>query len=379
MQRFPGRSDSSVAQKESPRRGSTAVGRAREGDGMENSIDGSGTGAGEAGQGRARALAGCKGWIVSDGKAGHEAMCLGVAEALGLDVAVKRVAPSGLWKFLAPWAPVAPRERFGAPGTPFAPPWPAVALAAGRTATPYIRALKRKAGLETFTVILMDPRTGPGTADLFWVPGHDRRRGPNVVSTLTAPHVYSPARLAEISARPAPEIAALKAPRVAVLVGGPNDRYAFPPPVIEKFVGLVRELAGLAGLMITTSRRTPAALVAVLREVQRTTNAILYTGDGPNPYPAFLAHADAFLVTADSVNMTGEAAATGKPIYVFEPEGGADKFTAFHAGFRALGATRPAPVRFTEIGSWSYPPVAAAPVIAAEIERRWQRRGEKRS
>ena len=38
--------------------------------------------------------------------------------------------------------------------------------------------------------------------------------------------------------------------------------------------------------------------------------------------PSFLAHADAFVVTADSVNMAGEAAATGKPIYIFEPSGG---------------------------------------------------------
>jgi mitochondrial fission protein ELM1 len=126
--------------------------------------------------------------------------------------------------------------------------------------------------------------------------------------------------------------------------------------------------------MITTSRRTPAELVAVLEDVRRATGAILFTGDGPNPYPAFLANADAFLVTADSVNMTGEAAATGKPIYVFEPEGGAQKFNAFHARLRAQGVTRPAPGRFTEIGRWSYPPIAAAGVIAAEIERRWLRR-----
>jgi mitochondrial fission protein ELM1 len=36
----------------------------------------------------------------------------------------------------------------------------------------------------------MDPRTGTNSADLIWVPEHDRRRGPNVLSTLTAPHRY---------------------------------------------------------------------------------------------------------------------------------------------------------------------------------------------
>lgn len=323
-----------------------------------------------------RPLAGAKAWIISDGKAGHEALCRGVAEALGAEIEWKRVAPSGLWKTLAPWGPVAPGERFGAPGARFSPPWPQIAFAAGRTTMPYIRALKKKAGLKTFTVIMMDPRTGAGAADLFWVPEHDKRRGPNVIATLTAPHPLSPARLAEIRARPDAAIDALPSPRIAVLVGGPNERYRYPAPVIGKFAELVRSLAEMgSGLMITASRRTPPALIAALEDAVANTKAILWTGDGPNPYPQFLAKADAFLVTADSVNMVGEAAATGKPIYVFSPEGGAAKFDAFHAALQAKGVTRPAPDRFAELASWTYPQLYAADAIAAEIALRWQRRG----
>ncbi|MDQ8700302.1 mitochondrial fission ELM1 family protein [Hyphomicrobium sp. LHD-15] len=325
--------------------------------------------------GHAHPLAGARGWIISDGKAGHEALCLGVAAALGLSVEIKRIAPSGIWKALAPWGPVSPSERFGAPHTTFAPPWPQIALAAGRTTTPYIRALKKKAGLKTFTVVMMDPKTGPATADLFWVPEHDRRRGPNVIATLTAPHPLSPQRLADVRKTPDAAIDALKAPRVAVLVGGPNERYRYPKPVIDRLADTVRSLVDLgAGLMITVSRRTPPELVAALDDAVQGTNAIFWKGEGPNPYSAFLAHADTFLVTADSVNMVGEAAATGKPIYVFEPQGGADKFTAFHAALRAKGVTREAPDRFETIGEWTYTPLYAADTIAAEIAQRWQRR-----
>jgi mitochondrial fission protein ELM1 len=328
-----------------------------------------------SGAGKNYSLFGAKAWIISDGKAGHEALCRGVAEALGLVIEWKRVAPTGLWKTLAPWAPVAPRERFGEPGTLFAPPWPAIAFAAGRTTTPYIRALKKKAGLKTYTVVMMDPKTGAGTADLFWVPEHDKRRGPNVITTPTAPHPLSPARLAEIRSQPVAAISALKHPRVAVLVGGPNERYRYPQPVIEHLAALVRSLADLgAGLMITTSRRTPEDLIAAIETAVQGTGAIVWKGDGPNPYPQFLAHADAFLVTADSVNMAGEAAATGKPIYIFEPPGGADKFTAFHKRLRDQGVTRAAPDRFETLGTWSYEPLYAADIIADEIERRWQRR-----
>lgn len=323
----------------------------------------------------ARTLAGARAWIISDGKAGHEALSRGVAAALGVAAEIKRVHPTGLWRALAPWGPVAPGEGFGRPGSSFAPPWPELAIAAGRATIPYLRALRRRAGIKTFTVVLMDPKTAPSAADLYWVPEHDARRGPNVIATLTAPHPLSPERLAEIRRQPHAAIAGLPEPRVAVLVGGPNDRYAYPERIDAHLAALVRSLAELgAGLMITTSRRTPAKLIEAIEKAVRGFDAIVWKGEGENPYPAFLAHADAFLVTADSINMVGEASATGKPIYVFEPPGGRGKFTAFHARLRALGVTRAAPERFDSLGSWSYAPLYAADEIAAEIEARWQRR-----
>jgi mitochondrial fission protein ELM1 len=334
-------------------------------------------GATAAGAG-SRPLAGARGWLITDGKAGHEAQCLGLAEALGVEVHWKRVAPSGLWKTLAPWVPVSPRERFGLPQSAFAPPWPTIALAAGRTTIPYVRALKRRAGLKTFTVVLLDPRTGAGTADLVWVPMHDTLRGANVIATPTSPHRFSEQRLAEIRAQSDEAISALPEPRVGILIGGPNASYRYTEPVVARLIACVRSLAELgASLMITTSRRTPAEVAAALEEVARTSPSIFWRDGGEskaNPYPQILANAQAFLVTADSINMTGEAAATGHPIYVFEPEGGAAKFRGFHEALRARGVTRGAPEKFREIGHWTYEPLSSAETIAREIERRWLRR-----
>ena len=92
---------------------------------------------------------------------GTKPSALASSMRLGLKAEVKRVSPTGIFKLMAPWGPVAPREGFGQPGSPFAPPWPALAFATGRTTIPYLRALRRRAGLATYTVILMDPRTGP--------------------------------------------------------------------------------------------------------------------------------------------------------------------------------------------------------------------------
>ena len=66
-----------------------------------------------------------------------------------------------------------------------------------------------------------------------------------------------------------------------------------------------------------------------------------WDGSGENPYHAFLAAADAFLVSADSVNMVSEACFTGKPVYVLPLEGGGgSKFERFHNEMRDAGHTR---------------------------------------
>jgi mitochondrial fission protein ELM1 len=321
------------------------------------------------------AIAGRRGWIISDGKAGHEAQARGVFEALGLDVEIKRVAPGALWRLLSPWGPVAPSERFGSPASPFRPPWPDFAIAIGRLTIPYIRRLKQAAGLATYTVILLDPKVSASAADLFWVPEHDKLRGLNVVTTLTAPHTFSPQRLAELRQQMRPEIAALPQPRVAVLLGGPNGDYRYTPKSVAHLTSALQSLGRLgAGLMITASRRTPADVVEFLRAETQQQPCFFWDGAGENPYPQFLTHADAFVVPADSVNMTGEPCATGKPVYVFEPEGGSPKFARFHEALRHHGATRPLPARFERLETWSYPPLDSASVIAAEIARRWTKR-----
>lgn len=320
-------------------------------------------------------LSGRSGWIISDGRAGNDVQSRGVFDALGLDYVVKPVAPRGIWKALAPWGPVDPAERFGTPGSQFRPPWPEFAVAVGRATIPYVRTLRAHAGLGTYTIILLDPRVSAKTADLIWVPEHDTRRGPNVITTPTAPHSFSARRITELRAAVPPAIAALPQPRVAVSLGGPNGDYRYTPASVANLAASLQSLAAVgAGLMITPSRRTPSGVVEFIRQTTENQPRIFWDGAGENPYPYFLAHADVFIAPADSVNMTGEPCATGKPVYVFEPEGGSRKFARFHDALRRHGATRPLPARFERLETWSYPPIHSAEAIAAEIARRWLKR-----
>ena len=324
-----------------------------------------------------RPLAGARGWIITDGKAGMDVQARGVADALGLLYDMKHVAPTGLWKVASPWGPVAPRERFGAPDSMFAPPWPIVAIATGRASIPYVRRLRRLAGAATYTIVLQDPKTGPGTADLIWVPEHDLRRGANVISTLTAPHSFTEQRLALLRAVVPPEIAALPHPRVAVVLGGKNGIYRFTQADDERFQRALASIGAQgASFMITPSRRSHQRLIRAADAATRDRPRILWDMTGVNPYPDFLAHADALVVTADSVNMTGEACATGRPVWVFQPSGGSPKFRRFHEALHRAGATRPLPDAVMTLDAWSYPPVDAASRIARDVEARWMRRRE---
>ena len=115
-------------------------------------------------------------------------------------------------------------------------------------------------------------------------------------------------------------------------------------------------------------------MAAFLREQTAWQPHLFWDGEGENPYPQFLAQADAFVVPADSVNMTGEPCATGKPIYVFEPDGGSAKFARFHDALRRHGATRPLPDALRAARDLELSAARLASVIAAEIARRWTKR-----
>jgi mitochondrial fission protein ELM1 len=240
-----------------------------------------------------------------------------VAEAMGLKPAIRRVAPRRHWAWAMPWGRSTPIRPTGP--SPIHPPYPDP-LASGRRAVPYLRHIRRASRGRTFTVMLKDPRTGAGAADLIWVPEHDRLRGDNVIVTLTSPHRLSTARLAAARQAPPPALAGLGRPRAAVLVGGDSRHHRFTRADMSR---LVQQLAALArsgvALMATTSRRTPPALHQALRDIVDASGGFLWDGKGNssgdkgggNPYIALLALADAVVVTADSTNMLSQAAATG--------------------------------------------------------------------
>lgn len=314
-------------------------------------------------------LVGRRAWIIYDGVRGHLAITEGVAEVLGLAAEVKQVAPRWLWRQLAPNGPADPQAL----GELLKEPLPDVVLGAGRQTVSFVRALKRIGKERVFTALFQSPKTVRPSAHVIWAPAHDRLEGENIISTLTPPHRFTSARLAELRQNVPANIAALPSPRVALFLGGPGGSYEYTNASIDLFAEQLAAIGPLAGsFLITPSRRTPPALLAAANRVTAKYPRILWDGVSENPYPQFLAHADVFIVTADSVNMAGEACATGRPVYVFTPPGGREKFRRFHAALAAYGATRPLSPPPPHIDGWTYEPLQAAQTVAAEIERHYE-------
>jgi uncharacterized protein len=292
-------------------------------------------------------------WVLHDGKAGMASQALGLAEATGFPFIEKRLAIRFPWSALPPRFWVLPRLAAGDTGARLAPPWPDLIIACGRNSAMPALAIKRASGGRTVAAQIQNPSVGNTEFDLFVVPEHDRFRGGQVIITRGAVHRVTPARLAAERSR-FPALAAMPRPILSVLIGGTNKAYRLSlqrlGEIAEALADILR--AGGGSALITPSRRTGEAGLALLRDRLRGLSASVWDATGDNPYFAYLALADAFLVTADSVSMISEAAATGKPVHILGLDGGNAKFSRFHAAMQAAGVTRPFVGR---IESWSYP------------------------
>ena len=312
-------------------------------------------------------------WVVTTGVAGMENQCLGLAHALGLQPLVKRIKLRSPWRQLSPFLRSGLRFAFSAKGDPIGPPWPDLIIASGRAgaaANLYARQESGKGGSpKTFTVQIQNPMIDPSRFDLLATPRHDGLLGDNVVTTRGALHRVTPALLVEEKEAFKSQFAHLPTPRIAVLIGGANAVYNFTPQDMTRLAAQLVALAKSTGgsLMITTSRRTGEANTAHLREAIKGVPHVLWTGEGANPYYGMLGWADSILVTADSVNMTSEACATGKPVHVIPLMGGSEKFRRFHQALRDDGLTRPFKGKLEH---WLYPPLRDVELVAARIREK---------
>ena len=311
-------------------------------------------------------------WTVSDGRAGIDNQVLGVAEA------VARLTPSQVTAKRIGWKayldPLPPRLHPAFPwarssgSSDFSAPWPDLWIAAGRASLPLSIRMRRRSGGRTFVVQLQDPRLPPRHFDLVAPPRHDAIEGPGIFPIVGSPHRVTEQKLAESYATFRSRLDTLPSPRVAVLIGGKSKAFDVSPARAETLADeLSTALTAVGGsLMMTFSRRTPPAARRILEKRLSTFPGLIWSGEGENPYFAFLAAADFIVVTRDSVNMVAEAASTGAPLYIAEVDGDHWRKQLFHTELADLGIARP----FRgALEPYAYRPLRETERLAEEILR----------
>jgi mitochondrial fission protein ELM1 len=311
-----------------------------------------------------------KTWILTDGQRGMVNQCLGLTSAMNITALSKDINLNIPWKWLPP-ALTPKRFYIISDHTNYiSPPWPDLLIATGRKSVAPALAVKKANNGNTFCVQIQNPGACYKYFDTVVVPFHDKIDGGNVIRTLGSLHGITPKVLDQAKQRFLHEIHSLPKPLVTVLLGGNNSAYKMNKTISHKIANDLLNLCSTKGygLAISSSPRTPADTINIIKD--RLTDKInekkvfFWYGNGPNPYMSLLAHADAILITSDSVNMISEASATGKPISVLHLPNASKKFDRFHTVMEQAGVTRP----FTgDIESWSYTIPDYMKEVAAEI------------
>jgi mitochondrial fission protein ELM1 len=207
--------------------------------------------------------------------------------------------------------------------SPLSAPWPDLLIAGSRRSSPVALWIKRQSRGATRLVHLMHTQAPLAWFDLvITTPQYGLPRLPNVLHNTVPLNVVPRLRLADAAAHWRPRLEALPRPFTALLVGGNSSSYVLDR---DTALRLGREASaavrGTGGsLLISTSARTPdEATRALLAAIDVPSYVYQWRpNDAENPYHAYLALADRFIVTADSASLLAEACATAKPVQVFE-------------------------------------------------------------
>ncbi len=262
-------------------------------------------------------------WILTNHKPGHTTQSVGLAQALGFPYEVRPVPFTWLSLITDRLLDNPLADPLGDRSSQLTPPWPDLVIATGWHTVPVARWIRRHSRGRTRLVQL--GRKGGNVADHFdavvtckhfRLPPHPRR-----IETAAPLSQVTPERLADAAKRWPDLLDDKPSPRIVALVGGPTHQHSLPPETARDLGDKLRTFAQRSGGSITVvnSRRTgDAATQAIEKALGPNAHVHKWHPDAiENPYLGYLAAADVLVVTGDSESMLAEAAAVGKPMYIY--------------------------------------------------------------
>ena len=262
-------------------------------------------------------------WVLLADRAGGNGQLLSLAEALGWPFERRAMAYNGLNRLPNLLLGISLKSvRPTAAGT-LRPPWPDLVIGASRRSVPVARWIRQQSGGRTKLVHLLHAMAPLDLFDLvITTPQYRLPERPNVLHLAAPLNRVAEPLLHAAAAAWAPRLAHLRRPFVALLVGGNSATHRLDPATARQLGAAASKIAEDAGgtLLVSTSPRTPVASADALAAAI-TSASFIYRwrpGDTANPYHAFLALADRFIVTSDSASQLVEACLTEKPVDIYD-------------------------------------------------------------
>lgn len=243
-------------------------------------------------------------WVLANGQPEYATQAIALADALGWPYEVKEPKANG--------SPT--------------PPWPDVVIAAGDGAVPAARLIAKKTRGRT-RLVRLDGDSGEigEWFDAAIVPAYYRLPPhPQRIETVTRLSRVTPEHLARSAGRWPNLFGEASRPRVVLLTGDATARLRLDAETARRMGEEVRTFAAAAGGSVFAftgpglGETATGALVTGLGEASH----LHWWRPGSRDddlYLAFLAAADAIVVTGESETMLADAVATGKPVYIYPP------------------------------------------------------------
>lgn len=260
-------------------------------------------------------------WLMLGDKLGDNAQVEVIAERLGWPCVTRRL------KFRAAYVTGKPRFKPAlyhidlAASDPLAPPWPDLILTVGRRPSMAAMWVREQSLHRTRVVIVGRPRRMLSAfALVLATPQYRLPPRPNVMHLDLPLMRVDQAAIEQAVGEWQGRLGSLARPLTGVLVGGPTKPFIFTADIAREMVRRLAQSAGETGtLFVSTSRRTPAAVVdALAAALPASATLFRWRADATeNPYRALLGLADRFVVTGDSVSMIVEVARQGRPLAIF--------------------------------------------------------------
>lgn len=235
------------------------------------------------------------------------------------------------------------------------------------------------------TVNFHDPLTFHDRFDLIIQASHvSILPGKNVITVEGVPTQALEPKMSLAADQWRDTIGSLPKPIIAVLIGGNAKDSNFTETHARKLGFILNTIRRNQGgtFVITNSRRTTDeateafqnAFKASKKDLFITWEAITPTA---NPYLGMLHYSDYIIVTGDSVSMISDSLGTGKPTFVYAPEGSLEQR---HKDFvlQQFRRSRVKPLA-EKLFSYEYEPLKATEKIVLAMQKKWPSLVPKRS